>query len=317
MTVSVAMCTYNGEKFLKQQLDSILNQTIAVDEIIICDDGSTDDTIKIINEYATRFSNLKLIENLVNLKSVKNFEKAISLCTNDLIFLCDQDDLWIPEKVSIYVNAFSSNLDKVAFFSNGHLIDEFDKTRDQKTVWDLPMIFKHEGIAFDFHTVITQIDNIVTGASLALRKSFLDQVLPFPVVENYHHDEWIATNASIDGKLGYIETKCFLYRLHEDQQVGGVILTNFEKKKLFYLDYFSFLTRNKSFVFYKITLKRLVNAQIKNQQLYEISKKTLFLENAKLSAKTFLNLQTEFRRSYPMLSKLLAMSDFFTKKRRL
>ena len=99
MTKSVALCTYNGEKYLKEQLDSILSQEIPVDEIVICDDCSTDETTLIIKEYESQFPNVFCVFiNAENLGYVRNFEKALSFCTGEIIFLCDQDDLWRKDK---------------------------------------------------------------------------------------------------------------------------------------------------------------------------------------------------------------------------
>lgn len=99
MKTSVALCTYNGEKYIKEQLDSILNQTKKVDEIIVCDDCSSDKTVEILNHYSSTNPGLfKIYINEQNLRSVKNFEKAITLCTGDIIFLSDQDDFWVNEK---------------------------------------------------------------------------------------------------------------------------------------------------------------------------------------------------------------------------
>ena len=91
MKTSVALCTYNGEKYLREQLDSILNQTSAVDEIIVCDDRSTDNTVCILEEYQSKFPNLFFIYiNEANLNSTKNFQKALNLCQNEVVFLSDQ-----------------------------------------------------------------------------------------------------------------------------------------------------------------------------------------------------------------------------------
>jgi glycosyltransferase involved in cell wall biosynthesis len=100
MKTSVAICTFNGEKYIKAQLESILNQTLAIDEIIICDDGSNDKTIAIIELIQIENPNkISLYKNKVNLGSTKNFEKAISICTGYYIFLSDQDDIWKENKV--------------------------------------------------------------------------------------------------------------------------------------------------------------------------------------------------------------------------
>lgn len=85
--ISVALCTYNGEKFIHQQIDSILNQSLKVDEIVVCDDGSTDETQNILAKYQNKYPSIfKIHINEKNLRSVKNFEKAISLCSGEIIF---------------------------------------------------------------------------------------------------------------------------------------------------------------------------------------------------------------------------------------
>ena len=112
------MCTYNGEKYIKEQLESILNQTIAIDEIIICDDGSNDKTIQIIEEIQLEYPNkISLYKNQVNLGSNKNFEKAITICSGDYIFLSDQDDIWKNNKVEKIIkhSLRKSNHQKVFF----------------------------------------------------------------------------------------------------------------------------------------------------------------------------------------------------------
>ena len=100
MKLSVALCTFNGEIFLKEQLDSILNQSINIDEIIVCDDQSTDNTKQILESYKKDNPDLfKIYYNEKNLRSNKNFEKAIKLTSGDYIFLSDQDDIWKENKV--------------------------------------------------------------------------------------------------------------------------------------------------------------------------------------------------------------------------
>ncbi len=99
MKTSVAMCTYNGESYLDEQLQSILEQTEPIDEIVICDDGSIDKTLSIIEKFIKAGTPIRLILNQKNLGYTRNFEKAICLCSGDIIFLADQDDIWMPEKV--------------------------------------------------------------------------------------------------------------------------------------------------------------------------------------------------------------------------
>lgn len=106
-TVSIAMCTYNGAGYLLQQLESLARQTRRPEEIIICDDASNDGSVVVAQTFAQKSGlNVRIHQNPSNLGYVKNFEKAIGLCTQDLIFLCDQDDLWHPQKIQKIVDVF-------------------------------------------------------------------------------------------------------------------------------------------------------------------------------------------------------------------
>ena len=102
--ISIAMATYNGEKYLREQIDSILNQTIQDFELIVCDDCSTDTTWNILQDYQSQDRRIKCYRNEENLGFKKNFEKAIGLCTGEYIALSDQDDIWLPEHLEKLVN---------------------------------------------------------------------------------------------------------------------------------------------------------------------------------------------------------------------
>lgn len=102
--ISIAMATYNGEKYLREQLDSILVQTISDFELIICDDCSNDSTRKILSEYAKKDSRIKVIFNEQNLGFVKNFEKTISFCNGEYIAFSDQDDIWLPNHLEVLLS---------------------------------------------------------------------------------------------------------------------------------------------------------------------------------------------------------------------
>src|SRR5919199_6162917 len=117
--VSVAMCTYNGERYLQEQLDSIAAQTCLPDELVVCDDRSSDRTLEIIQIFKSKVSfPVHLHINPENLGTIKNFEKAISLCTGDIIVLSDQDDVWKPHKVETILQAFAKNTKAGYVFSN-------------------------------------------------------------------------------------------------------------------------------------------------------------------------------------------------------
>lgn len=123
--ISVAMTTYNGEKYIIPQLYSVLNQSVKPDEVIICDDCSTDSTVSLINEFINenKLTNFRLISNENNLGYIKNFRKAISLTSGDIIFLCDQDDIWQEDKIKIMAELMENNKEIKALASAYKLID--------------------------------------------------------------------------------------------------------------------------------------------------------------------------------------------------
>src|SRR5215510_9347897 len=123
--VSIALCTYNGAKYLPQLLDSYLAQSRLPDEVVVCDDRSQDETVAILDGFAARapFS-MRLLVNDQNIGSTKNFEKAISLCSGDIIFLSDQDDVWAPSKIEEMVRAFDADQAIGMVVSNAELVDE-------------------------------------------------------------------------------------------------------------------------------------------------------------------------------------------------
>ncbi|TXF77220.1 glycosyltransferase family 2 protein [Chryseobacterium sp.] len=223
MKTSVALCTYNGEKYLGIQLDSILSQTLAVDEIVVCDDGSTDATISILNSYKEKNPSVfRIYQNEKNLRSVKNFEKAISLCENDIIFLSDQDDEWLPEKVEKMVALFQSARQTEVIATNAEIISE-KNSYTQFSVWDIPS----KSVA-SIKEILFFYQNFCTGATMAFRKEFMREIVPFPPEELFHHDEWIALNAVSKNKLHFLDEKLIRYRIHDSQQVGSVSLSEDE-----------------------------------------------------------------------------------------
>ena len=227
MKTSVALCTFNGEKYLRKQLDSILEQTVAVDEIVVCDDLSTDATLSILNQYKETFPNIfKIHANEKNLRSVKNFEKAISLCENEIVFLCDQDDMWIPEKVEVILNQFKISPELQVIATNAFIINDDEDMLNVSTIYDIPSKTTKEmkEILF-FH------QNFCTGATMAVRKEFADDLMPFPPENLFHHDEWIALKASLKNQLLFLNDRLIKYRIHQNQLVGGVIFSEQDLQK--------------------------------------------------------------------------------------
>jgi glycosyltransferase involved in cell wall biosynthesis len=223
MKTSVAMCTYNGEKYIKEQLESILNQSLSIDEIVICDDGSNDKTIAIIEQIQLEYPNkISLHKNEINLGSTKNFEKAIIICSGDFIFLSDQDDLWKTNKVEKVVQFFLDNPSTEVVFTNGGLINDKSEKNSSHTLWDSVFFMENQlEKPINLFKLIRSKRNMVTGATLCIKKEIKDLILPFPDVKKYYHDEWIAIIIASRKKLKYISDELISYRIHSNQQIGG------------------------------------------------------------------------------------------------
>lgn len=319
MKTSVALCTYNGEKFLREQLDSILSQTERVDEIVVCDDGSTDSTLQILEEYHQKNPEIfRIFKNEINLRSVKNFEKAISLCQNEIIFLCDQDDVWVENKVSTIVNYFEKNPKIEVIATNGYGIDDAGNLLEVHSLWDIPRFFQEENIEIDYFKIIAFAGNIATGASMALRKRFVKKVIPFPVIDEFHHDEWIALNAASNQSFEFLQEKLFKYRIHSQQQVGDVFLPkNAENRKLL-IQHFNFSVQDEKFKSFKFILKRISKSYKKNNIL---SQEKNYEEISRKIKKDLKTLYEEKKKQminlYPFKARLLNLSDRILNKRKL
>lgn len=320
MKTSVAVCTYNGEKFLNQQLDSILNQTIPVDEIIVCDDRSSDSTAAILESYTVKHPGIfKIYINEQNIGSVKNFEKAVSLCNNEVIFFSDQDDIWVENKVERILEAFNLYPEISVICTNGYGIDDQDKQLDVITVWDCPGFVKESKYQFDYFNILNLVDNFCTGATMAIKKEMQKEIIPFPIMDGFHHDRWIALVSALRNKLFFLDEKLIFYREHSLQQVGNVLYKNTADKKESLTSYFSVEKEDKSFKDYKKLLKRFASAYKKNMELMiENPDNNCFFENNLAEIKRrFMRLENEMKKKYPLKSVILKIADQFQGKRKI
>ena len=316
MKLSVALCTYNGSKFIEQQINSILNQTIKVDEIIVCDDKSTDATVLILKELQVANPCIVIIENEINLRSTKNFEKAIQRCSGDYIFLADQDDLWNTEKVAKTLAIFNENPTAEGVFSNADLIDDNGTRLSNKTIWDSVFFFEKEmPKPIDFVDIIFKNGNIVTGATLCIKKEVKSFIFPFS--EDNLHDEWIASLLAFRNTLYYSTENLISYRIHENQQVGMKNLDKMEKitrRKRVILG----LDTPKSFQEYRFLLKKifLKQKELVNFQKYNFA----FIDFQKLQSENHIEwkLFTEkTKKAFPVQYKITSLIDTLLGKRTL
>ena len=200
------MTTYNGEKYLREQLDSIYAQTYKNIEVVVTDDCSTDSTVEILQEYAVSHG-LKYQVNEENLGFMKNFEKVISLCNGDYIALADQDDIWLPEKLKTLMAKIGPNL---MIHSDCAVIDENSNII-------LPAWKRENGYMIRVENLLFK--NVVTGCTVLLDKRLLEHAFPFPEGIVYH-DWWLALCAAEHNRLAYTEECLTQYREHSEQDTG-------------------------------------------------------------------------------------------------
>ena len=195
--ISVCMAVFNGEEFIKEQLDSILLQLGKKDEVIISDDGSTDKTLAIIESYndtriSTYYSGKRSI--------IKNFENSLKRATGDVVFLADQDDIWYPNKVAITLS-YLNDYDLV--FSNASVFKA--NTKQSYLLYEKGV--SRIGLFRNF------VKNNYIGATMAFKRGVLDKALPFPP-NIYMHDAWLAMVSEIKGKTFFIDEPLIYYRRH-------------------------------------------------------------------------------------------------------
>lgn len=208
--VSIAMTTYNGEKYLREQLDSIYNQTYKNIEVIVCDDRSTDKTPEILEEYKQKYG-LQYYINETNLGYVKNFENAVSLCSGEFIALSDQDDIWLPEKIETLVNEIG---DFSLVYSDAGLIDQngesLGETKIEKAQRELGL-----KPAKSFNEVLRYG---LQGCASLFKKDIVEKIIPFP--QNITHDSWIGMVSSKINGIKFLDKPLIKYRLHLNNTLG-------------------------------------------------------------------------------------------------
>jgi glycosyltransferase involved in cell wall biosynthesis len=223
MKISVAMCTYNGAAYLGEQLTSIAAQTRLPDEVVVCDDNSTDATLDILTSFAGPATfPVRVNQNEHNLGSTKNFERAIEECTGDVIVLSDQDDVWFPNKLSRLEECFQREPAVGLVFTNAEVVDE--KLRPLGySLWEsvgfetAQRRLVRSGRALD----VLLPGWTVTGATMAFRAKFKNLVLEIPTDLALIHDGWIAVMIASVAGVAFIEEPLIKYRQHVTQQIGA------------------------------------------------------------------------------------------------
>lgn len=219
--IGVILATYNGEKFIEEQLQSILNQTIIPDEIIISDAGSTDKTVKICKSLLEHHDNVsaKFILHDSIVPVTRNFECALEESTADYIFFCDQDDVWKREKIEVVIKKLISE-NAIMAFTDAYVVDE--SLQGNTSLWDV-LNYRNNGTVYlkNDSSFINRLikSNVVAGMCLCIDASLKEQVLPFS--ENSLHDAWIAFVSILYGNVIAIKEQMTYYRQHSNNEVGA------------------------------------------------------------------------------------------------
>lgn len=217
-TIDVLLATYNGEKYIREQIESLLSQTYKNFRLIISDDCSKDSTRAILKEYEEKDNRIEVYYQENNLGCIGNFEFLLNKVKNDIYMFSDQDDYWLPTKIEhTYKKMKVSKADLV--FTDLEVVDN-----------NLSMLYQSFNDYMKLSRKIKKcigtyklqyLYNCVTGCTLMSKKEFLDLILPLPRGSKYIlHDAWIADTVANNGKIEYLDEKTIKYRQHTDNQVG-------------------------------------------------------------------------------------------------
>lgn len=218
--VSVCLATYNGGKYLRPQVDSILSQLDKNDELIVSNDGSNDDTIAILKSYNDH--RIKIFFNSKDHGVINNFENALCHATGDYIFLSDQDDVWLPNKVEICLNSLKES---------DCIIHDCFITDENLTVIS-NSLFKELDAGLGFLKNLKK--NTFTGCCMAFSKKVMEKTLPFPKSSLFYHDQWIGLISLLSFNTVFLHTPLVFFRRHSTttSSAGSQSKFNF-KEKLF------------------------------------------------------------------------------------
>lgn len=216
--VDILLASYNGEKYIKQQIESILNQTYQNVRVIISDDCSQDGTRQILKEYEQN-EKVKIFYQEENLGYVKNFEFLLKQVESNFYMLSDQDDVWKKEKVEKEVTKLKEeNLSLV--FSDLEVVDENLNTIIKSYNTDRHFNKKIQKCLGSYK--LQYLYNVITGCTILSKKEFIEKIVPIPINSKYViHDFWIGLIVNLNGKVGYINEPLVLYRQHNTNQVGS------------------------------------------------------------------------------------------------
>ena len=226
--IDVLLATYNGEKYLKEQIDSILNQTYKNIRLIISDDCSSDTTRKMLEEYEKNDTRIEVHYQEKNLGVVKNIEFLLKKVESPYYMLADQDDYWMPEKIQKSFEILKNeNADLV--FGDLEVVDE--KLNTMYKSFNDYMLLTRKIKKYITSYKVNYLYNCVTGCTILAKKETIEKILPLPINSKYLiHDYWIGLIVGLNGKLAYMPERYIKYRQHGNNQVGTEKISHGFKK---------------------------------------------------------------------------------------
>ena len=270
-STSVALCVYNGERFLSQQLESLAAQTVLPDELVICDDASSDGSMRIVEDFAKNAPFVvRIFKNPKNLGYIKNFEKAIGLCSMDIIFLCDQDDYWESEKLNKVLDVFDTE-EEVGIVLHGfrkidlngapYIEAEEKYGVNQLSANQLDEVFRSNSI----EVFLLPYSRAWCGCMMAFRRKFNNIIIP--IYPGKGHDDWILKIIAPLSEVRFLPDPLLRYRIHawnnNSYEVGNKNFKYFLKR--FFRRVNAILRGHSKRNFYRLLIARIEKSKIRLQ----------------------------------------------------
>ena len=286
MKIDILMATYNGEKYLKEQMDSILEQTHQDFRLLISDDGSQDSTRQILNEYVAKDNRVIVFLQNKNLGVVKNFEYLMEKVESEYFMFSDQDDIWQKDKIQKSIQKMLETNSDLVYSDLQVVSQELDVLHG--SYWKLKGFEKKIRKYNNFESLY--LNNFVTGCTMLVKSKWLEKILPLPHKSNYIlHDYWTALIVSKFGKMAHLDEPLVKYRQHFSNNIGSKKrsdeIKNFTEMRDLFIDikkdHFKIFMQNadsfddenikdlnKKCYAYFDGLKKVKKIQLKNSQLF-------------------------------------------------
>lgn len=216
--IDILLATYNGEKFVKEQIESILNQTYENFNLIISDDASTDNTLNILEEYEKKDTRIKVFKKEKNEGLINNFEFLLKNVTSDYFMFSDQDDIWKKDKIEKSINKLKEKNSGLVY-TDLEIVDE-KLNVIYPSYWKYKQIYKKIIKYNNFEALY--LNNFVTGCTILAKSKYIKDILPLPRNSKFVlHDYWTALIISAKDKISYVEEPTIQYRQHKNNRVGS------------------------------------------------------------------------------------------------